>query len=413
MSSTTVVVSSPQHEEEDATLPAEFFLKAAVLLKNQVVEATWRDGGARCDDPTAYAGLLGTALMCLRSYEATGSLDDLRLCAEIVDACAVAAQSWNRDVTFLCGRAGVYALGAAVANYRKEFERCELFLDLFLKVAGEKALSVGPEEGGFGMSYELLHGRAGFLFAVLFINKHLGPGTVPDELTDPIVEAVLAGGRTGASDTMQCPLMYRWQGTCFWGAAHGLSGILHVLLHFKLNGQDRKDVEETIQYMIRNRFEHSKNYPSSEGNARDKLVQWSHGAGGVAIMLCKAAQVLSGEKVSSDIYLKNKEYQDAAVDAGEVVWKRGLNDSYGLADGIAGNAYAFLSLYRLTKENIYFERAATFSSILYQNTLKLKVYDDKDYGENKYSLFQGFAGVACLWFDMMSPESARFPGFEL
>lgn len=124
-------------------------------------------------------------------------------------------------------------------------------------------------------------------------------------------------------------------------------------------------------------------------------------------------QVLSGEKVSSDIYLKNKEYQDAAVDAGEVVWKRGLNDSYGLADGIAGNAYAFLSLYRLTKENIYFERAATFSSILYQNTLKLKVYDDKDYGENKYSLFQGFAGVACLWFDMMSPESARFPGFEL
>lgn len=47
------------------------------------------------------------------------------------------------------------------------------------------------------------------------------------------------------------------------------------------------------------------------------------------------------------------------------MWKRGLNDRHGVADGIAGNAYAFLSLYRLTKENTYFERAATFSSILY------------------------------------------------
>lgn len=158
-------------------------------------------------------------------------------------------------------------------------------------MAQERALPVGPEEGGFGMSYELLYGRAGFLWAALFINKHLGEDTIHEDILMPVVEAVLAGGRVGASNHMACPLMYRWHGTRYWGAAHGLAGILHVLLHFSLSGDDAEDVKGTLRYMMRNRFSHSGNYPLSEGNPRDKLVQWSHGATGVAITLCKAAQV--------------------------------------------------------------------------------------------------------------------------
>lgn len=85
--------------------------------------------------------------------------------------------------------------------------------------------------------------------------------------------------------------MYRWHGTRFLGAASGFSGILHVLLHFPLEVDDREDVEATIWYLIKNRFKQGGNYPSSQNNSRDTLVQWSHGAGGTAIMLCKAAQV--------------------------------------------------------------------------------------------------------------------------
>lgn len=107
----------------------------------------------------------------------------------------------------------------------------------------------------------------------------------------PIVEAVLAGGRAGASDIAACPLMYRWHGTRFLGAANGLAGILQVLIHFPLPEQSAEDVKGTLRYMMSNRFPHSGNYPSSEGNPRDKLVQWSHGATGVGITLCKASQV--------------------------------------------------------------------------------------------------------------------------
>ncbi|XP_042515135.1 lanC-like protein GCL1 [Macadamia integrifolia] len=389
----------------NVSLSTEKFLQAAISLKDQVVEATWKGGigNGQSIDITVYKGLLGTAFTCLRSYEVTGNHQDLLLSAEIINACALLAPTFTRNPTFLCGIGGVYALGAVVANFRGEHRRRDYFVDLFLEVAQERALPSGPDEGGFGMPYELLHGRAGFLWAALFINKHLGQETVPMDLLMPVVEAVLAGGRAGVSDTTACPLMYRWHGTRYWGAAHGLAGIFQVLLHFPLSGEDEEDVKGTLRYMMRNRFPHSGNYPSSEGNPRDKLVQWSHGATGMSITLCKAAQVYSSER----------EFRDAAIEAGEVVWKSGLVRRVGLADGVSGNAYAFLSLFRLTGESIYRERAKAFASFLYYNARKLVTASHVRGGDHAYSLFEGLAGTACLWFDMTSPESSKFPGFEL
>ncbi|KAK1288243.1 hypothetical protein QJS10_CPB19g01386 [Acorus calamus] len=394
------------HVSDNVPRSAESFLKAAVSLKNQVVEETGTSGGrgGRPIDPTAYTGLLGTAFVLIRLYEATGNPRDLLSCAEIIDTCAVVARgsSSRRHVTFLCGRAGVYALGAVVGNYRDDLQRRDLFLQLFLEVAQEEALPVGPQDGGFGMSYDLLHGRAGFLWAAAFINKHIGPDTVPMTLLMPVVEAVLAGGRAGALDNVSCPLMYRKHGTRYWGAVHGLAGILHVLLHFPLSAVDAEDVKGTLRYMVRNRFPRTGNYPSSEGNPRDRLVSWAHGATGVAIVLCKAAQVFPNDR----------EFRDAAIEAGEVVWKEGLVTKVGLSDGVCGNAYAFLSLYRMTGERLYLDRAKAFAGFLYDNAPKLIVPPGGSI-EQKYSLFQGLAGIACLMFDMASPENSRFPGFEM
>ncbi|KAJ6775075.1 LANC-LIKE PROTEIN [Salix purpurea] len=389
----------------DMRLPRETFLKAAISLKNQVVEVTWKRDGITDTgiDPTVYTGLLGTALACLRSYEVTGNEQDLLLCSEIVDTCSVSARASSRHITFLCGRGGLYAIGAVAANYKGDRRGRDFFVNLFLEVAQERALPVGPEEGGFGMSYELMYGRAGFLWAALFINKHLGEGTLPSDLLMPIVDAVLAGGRAGASDNAACPLMYRWHGTRYWGAANGLAGILQVLLHFPLSIDDVEDVKATLRYMMSNRFPHSGNYPSSEGNPRDKLVQWSHGAAGMTITLCKA----------SEMYPNDREFRNAAIEAGEVVWKSGLVKKVGLADGVAGNAYAFLSLYRLTGESLYEERANAFASFLYHNASELVTIGLADGANHAFSLFQGLAGTACLWFDLLKPESSRFPGYEL
>ncbi|GAB4847260.1 LanC-like protein gcl1 [Ancistrocladus abbreviatus] len=386
------------------SLPADTFMTAAISLKDQVAAVTWKvRGGGHGVDATVYTGMLGTAFTCLRSYQATGCHQDLLLCSEIVDTCAVLTRS-IRHVTFLCGRGGVYALGAVISNYMGDQQRRDRYLNMFLEVANEKALPVGPEEGGFGMSYDLLYGRAGFLWAALFIKMHLGEESILNQLLLPVVEAVLAGGRAGAADHQASPLMYRWHGTRYWGAAHGLAGILHVLLHFPLSEEDARDVKGTLRYMMSNRFPHSGNYPSAEGNPRDTLVNWSHGATNMAITLCKASQVFPNER----------DFRDAAIGAGEVVWKSGLVKKVGLADGAAGNAYAFLSLYRLTGETIYLERAKAFATFLYHNARKL-MNEEHSHGadDHAYSLFLGLAGTACLWLDLLSPEKSRFPGYEL
>ena len=113
------------------------------------------------------------------------------------------------------------------------------------------------------------------------------------------------------------------------------------------------------------------------------------------------------------MYPSDREFRDAAIEAGEVVWNNGLVKKVGLADGIAGNAYAFLSLHRLTGETVYEERAKAFASFLYHNARKLVNTGHARGGDHAYSLFQGLAGTACLWFDLLAPQNSKFPGYEL
>lgn len=90
----------------------------------------------------------------------------------------------------------------------------------------------------------------------------------------------------------RCPLMYEWHGKKYWGAAHGLAGIVHVLMDMELTPEEQEDVKSVLRYMIRGRFP-SGNYPSSEGSDSDRLVHWCHGAPGLALTLAKASQVKS------------------------------------------------------------------------------------------------------------------------
>lgn len=84
--------------------------------------------------------------------------------------------------------------------------------------------------------------------------------------------------------------MFEWHGKKYWGTAHGLAGIMHVLMHVELEPDEMEDVKGTLSYMIQHRFP-SGNYLSSEGSESDRLVHWCHGAPGVALTLVKAAQV--------------------------------------------------------------------------------------------------------------------------
>lgn len=65
----------------------------------------------------------------------------------------------------------------------------------------------------------------------------------------------------------------------------------------------------------------------------------------------------STSSVSAQVFKEDK-YLKEAADCAEVIWQRGLlRKGYGICHGTAGNAYAFLSLYKLTQEKKHLYRA--------------------------------------------------------
>ncbi|XP_010918434.1 lanC-like protein GCL2 [Elaeis guineensis] len=385
-----VLAPSPLHSLLYLPYPktADKLLRAALDLKEKVVKETWVRLRGRAKDFTLYTGALGTAFLLFKAYQVTNNRGDLSLCSEIIRACDVASQG-DPHVTFICGRAGVCALGAVVAKHAGDEALLNHYLSSFrgIRMRGK-------------VPNELLYGRVGYLWACCFLNKHIGEGTIPTTHMGALAKEIITDGKR-LSNRGRCPLMYEWHGKKYWGAAHGLAGIMHVLMDMDLKPDEKEDIKGTLQYMIRNRFP-SGNYPSSEGSNNDRLVHWCHGAPGVSLTLTKASQVFQEEQ-----------FLQVAVEAAEVVWNRGLLKRVGICHGISGNAYVFLSLYRLTGKVEYLYRAKAFACFLLDKANKLIADGLMHGGDRPYSLFEGQAGMAHLFLDMVRPSESRFPAYEL
>lgn len=366
---------------------SELLKKDALDIKDTVVKESWLALGRRVRDFSLYTGALGFAFLLFKSYQVTGDKSDLALSSHIIKACETASQG-SRRVTFICGEAGVCALGAVVAHHSSDEKLCQHYVSQFKEI---KLSTDIPDE--------LLYGRAGFLWACSFLNKHVGPNTVSTTRMRAAVNEIIRSGRQLGNGN--CPLMYQWHGKRYWGAAHGLAGIMNVLMDVELKPDEVEDVKGTLHYMIKNRFPNG-NYPSSEGNETDKLVHWCHGAPGVALTLAKAAKVFGEE-----------EFVQAAIDAGDVVWNRGLLKRVGLCHGISGNAYVFLSLYQLTGKPEYLYKAKAFACFLHDKAPTLISEGIMHKGDRPYSLFEGLGGMAALFLDMTEPSQAKFPAYEL
>ncbi|KAJ4774398.1 LanC-like protein 2 [Rhynchospora pubera] len=369
---------------------SEKLLKAGLDLKEKIVKETWIRTGQRVTDYTLYTGALGTAFLLFKSYQVTKNQRDLSLCAEIIKACDTASKGLpNRFVTFICGRAGVCALGAVVSVHLQDKDMANHYLTSFNEITMPSTV---PNE--------LLYGRAGYLWACSFLNKHIGKDTICPDKMGPLVKEIIRDGRR-LSNKSRSPLMYEWHGKKYWGAAHGLTGIMHVLMEMELKQDEKENVKGTLNYMIQNRFPGG-NYPSSEGSTDDRLVHWCHGAPGVSLTMAKAYEIF-----------KEDRFLHAASNAAEVVWNRGLLKRVGICHGISGNAYTFLSLYRQTGNKEYLYRAKAFTCFLLDRGIELIADGVLHSGDRPFSLFEGQAGMAYLFLDMANPAESGFPGYEL
>jgi Lanthionine synthetase C-like protein len=180
------------------------------------------------------------------------------------------------------------------------------------------------------------------------------------------------------------------QETQYVGAAHGLVGNLHVLRRggALLPGDQRDEVErravETLSRLAVVEDGRANWPPQADGpllaNGRIR-VQWCHGAAGVLTGMWDAAP---GDDAWGELLLA----------AGRLVWEAGpIREAPGLCHGTAGNAYALLSLWRRTGDELWLERARAFA----QHAAAQVEERAARLGHGRHSLFTGDEGVAlCL-----------------
>ncbi|MBN3307362.1 LANC2 protein, partial [Amia calva] len=330
--------------------------------------------GLKTADPhdfSAYTGWTGIALLYLQLYRMSKEPSHLQRALDYVKR---TLRNLNgRRVTFLCGDAGPLAVGAVVHHKLKNEAESQECLTKLLQL---QRVVISSESD---LPDELLYGRAGYLYALLYVNSEIGPETVPESTIAEVVDTILESGKNMSKEEKKaerCPLLYEWHRKQYVGAAHGLAGIYYTLMQpgAKVNQEVLTElVRPSIDYVRHKKFR-SGNYPSSLSNESDRLVHWCHGAPGVIHMLLQAYRLFKEEK-----YLKD------AVECGEVTWQRGLlRKGYGICHGTAGNGYSFLSLYRQTQEKKYLYRACKFAEwCLDYGTHGCRIPD------RPYSLFEG------------------------
>uniref|UniRef100_A0A8C6YT35 LanC like glutathione S-transferase 2 n=1 Tax=Nothoprocta perdicaria TaxID=30464 RepID=A0A8C6YT35_NOTPE len=295
--------------------------------------------GLKTADPhdcSAYTGWTGIALLYLQLYRVTKNQSHLQRALDYVKR--ILRNLNGRRVTFLCGDAGPLAVGAVVYHKLKIDNESKECIAKLLQLQ-RTVISTDAE-----LPDELLYGRAGYLYALLYLNTEIGPDTVPQSAINEVRMLLsLSYHSIKERKTDRCPLLYQWHRKQYVGAAHGVAGIYYMLMQ-PIANVDQETLTElvkpSIDYVRHKKFR-SGNYPSSLSNETDRLVHWCHGAPGVIHMLMQAYKVNGSEEK----YLKD------AMECSDVIWQRGLlRKGYGICHGTAGNGYSFLSLYNLTQD---------------------------------------------------------------
>lgn len=134
-------------------------------------------------------------------------------------------------------------------------------------------------------------------------------------------------------------------------------------------------------------------YPP-QGIERTPLVQFCHGAPGFIVNLAD---------------MPGSSLDDLLIAGGETTWQAGpLEKGSNLCHGTGGNGYAFLALYRRTKDPKWLERARAFA----MHGIAQTQADALRHGQLRYSLWTGDLGFAIYLRDCIRGEAA-FPSLEV
>ncbi|KAK7494624.1 hypothetical protein BaRGS_00014022 [Batillaria attramentaria] len=340
---------------EDAKLDSTFADQLKANINNLLARLEEGLKHVKGGDYSVYTGQTGIALLFLHLHKVFGSSGTGTSYLETaVGYLQPALRHLNSGVyTFLCGDAGTLAL-AAVA-----YSRC------------------GDER----TSKECIKSLSGLLVVV--------------NLACDLLLTLSTGWKSYMNRRVKDP---RMPDEHLYGRAGYLAALMYVQTQLGQDAIHREVVVKVVKAIL------------ASGQAMAQKKRWSH-----PLMYAwyheyylGAAHGLAGIFYTLLLVYGDKRYLDAAEKCCDVAWKRGLlKKGYGLCHGVAGNAYAFLAMFRLTKDQKYLYRACKFAEWCF------------DYGkhgcrtpDHPYSMFEGMAGTVYYLVDLLDPMNAQFPAYE-
>ena len=188
----------------------------------------------------------------------------------------------------------------------------------------------------------------------------------------------------------------------YLGPVHGFAGNMIPLLrgwHW-LNGDQHASVADAVQRTL------ACNAVSSELG-----VQWRAVAGTrEPPHLCQHCHGAPGMVTTfADAPFDGPEFAGLLIAGGTLTWSAGpLAKGSNLCHGTGGNGYAFLKLYRRTRDARWLQRARAFAMTAISQCREARLR----YGRGRYSLWTGDLGLAVYLRDCLSGEPA-FPTVDI
>jgi len=335
----------------------------------------------------------------------------------------------------------------------------------------ETALQVSSNEEMDDDGCEVLYGRAGLLYSLHLLRTELASlrdgGVSISQTEDPAIRAVatlcsdanvqalvddiMKRGKIGAREYKEelaslrderdkvPPLMWRWHSSRYLGGAHGVAGILHmlVLTPSSIIQSHWPDIVEMIEWLLAIQ-EPLGNWPSKAGrhlyhvpggtatsieakrvsigeDDRHELLQWCHGAPGVLMLL---SMFLNRTAQSSSLMISSF-LRDRIVAAlqrgGELVYTHGLlRKGVGLCHGVGGSVYALLAVSDAldSGEDTYWLVRAVHLAHLATEYGALERKGEMYVPDEPYSLYEGVAGMCCAWAEVLVRLGVPSSGVE-
>ncbi|ORZ38320.1 hypothetical protein BCR44DRAFT_34125 [Catenaria anguillulae PL171] len=256
-----------------------------------------------------------------------------------------------------------------------------------------------------------------------------------DSLKADLVKQMIDAGRQDAQRlgiaTSRTPLVWVVADDVIdLGAAHGLAGILTVLLSLPRAWIQpywaeliaaAEYVAEFDGYpvrLVRNKKvadpANEKAWVAEYGVKRgtqdaEVVIEWEQGAAALGLLFVQLFAAVDPEQARQVAQMANDDGESGpepttahdreswllrAIEAGNLTWQRGIvNTHVGISTGLCGNAYLFLALWSVTGDVVWYQRALAFAGIAAH-------WHGGD-ETHALSVSEGFGGLACLLADLV------------